>query len=105
MHSQCRQKMVVGPGGSAKNTDIREEWWREAAHVQSQTLSEPGGVMEGAGGQPNTLNSREEWWRGPEGQPNAVRAERSCGGGQEGSQTHSEPEGVVEGYVTMTSSQ
>ena len=26
-----------------------------------------------------------------------ARAERSCGGGQEGSQTHSEPEGVVEG--------
>ena len=39
------------------------------------------------------------------GQPNALRARRSCGGGQEGSQTHSElssqthsePGGVVEG--------
>ena len=42
-------------------------------------------------------HSREEWWRGPGGQPNTVRAGRSGGGGQEGSQTHSESGGVVEG--------
>ena len=31
------------------------------------------------------------------GQPNTLRVGRSVGGGQEGSQTHSEPGGVVEG--------
>ena len=61
--------------------------------------------MEGAKRAAKRTQSREEWWSGPEGQPNALRAERSGGGGQEGSQTHSEWGGVVEGYVTMTSSQ
>ena len=45
--------------------------------------------MEGARRIAKRTQSREEWWRG----------------GQEGSQTHSEPGGVVEGYITMTSSQ
>ena len=41
--------------------------------------------------------SPEELWRGPGGQPNTLRAGRSGLVGQEGSQTHSEPGGVVEG--------
>ena len=53
--------------------------------------------MEGAGRAAKHTKSREEWWRGPGGQPNTLRAGRSCGGGQEGSQTHSELRGVVEG--------
>ena len=61
--------------------------------------------MEGARRTAKRTQSREEWCRGPGGQPNAFRAGRSGGGGQEGSQTHSEPGGVVEGYVSMTSSQ
>ena len=40
--------------------------------------------------------SREEWWRWEGGQPNTLRAGRSDGGGQEGSQMHSEPGGVSE---------
>ena len=53
--------------------------------------------MEGGRRAAKHTQSRKEWWRGPGGQPNALRAERSGGGGQEGSQTHSEPGGVVEG--------
>ena len=53
--------------------------------------------MEGARRAAKRTQSREEWWRGPGGQPNALRAGRSGGGGQEGSQTHSVPGGVVEG--------
>ena len=67
--------------------------------------SEPGGVVEGARRAAKCTQSREEWLTGPEGQPNALRAGRSGGGGQEGSQTHSERVGVVEGYITITSSQ
>ena len=51
--------------------------------------------MEGASRAAKHTQSREEWWRGPGGQPNALRAGRSGVGGQEGSQTHSEPGGVV----------
>ena len=40
--------------------------------------------------------SREESWRGRGGQPNTLRAGRSGGGSQEGSEIHSEPGGVVE---------
>ena len=53
--------------------------------------------MEGARRAAKRTQSREEWWRGPGVQPNALGAGRSGGGGQEGSQTHSEPGGVVEG--------
>ena len=53
--------------------------------------------MEGARRAAKHTQSWEEWWRGPGGQPNTLRAGRSGGGGQEGSQTHSEPGGVVEG--------
>ena len=59
--------------------------------------SESGGVVEGARRAAKCTQSREEWWRGPGGQPNALRAGRSGGGGQEGIQTHSESGGVVEG--------
>ena len=52
--------------------------------------------MEGARRAAKRTQSREEWWRGTGWQPNALRAGRSGGGGQEGSQTHSEPGGVVE---------
>ena len=52
--------------------------------------------MEGASRAAKHTQSREELWRGPGGQPNALRAGRSGGGGQEGSQTHSESGGVVE---------
>ena len=44
--------------------------------------------MEGAKRAAKHTKSREELWRGPEGQPNALRAGRSGGGGKEGSQTH-----------------
>ena len=79
--------------------------------------SDPGGVVEGARrsakrtqrreesrrarGQPNTLRATKhtqslgEWWRDPGGQTNTLRARRSGGGEREGSQTHSEPGGVV----------
>ena len=67
--------------------------------------SEPGGVVEETRRADKHNQSREEWRSGPGGQPNVLRAGRSGGGGQEGSQTHSELGGVVEGYVTMTSSQ
>ena len=53
--------------------------------------------MEGAGRAAKHTQSREEWWRVPGRQPNALTAGRSGGGGQEGSETHSEPGGVVEG--------
>ena len=53
-------------------------------------------MVEGARRASKHTQSREEWWRGPGGQPNAIRAGRSGGGSQEGSQTHSEPGGVVE---------
>ena len=53
--------------------------------------------MEGARRAAKRTHSGEEWWRGPGGQPNTLRAGRSGGGGQEGSQTHSELGGVVEG--------
>ena len=53
--------------------------------------------MEGARRVAKHTQSREEWWRGLGGQPNALIAGRSGGGGQEGSQTHSVPGGVVEG--------
>ena len=59
--------------------------------------SEPGGVVEGARRAAKRTQSREKWWRGPGGQPNALIAGRSGGGGQEGSPTHSVPGGVVEG--------
>ena len=48
--------------------------------------------MEGAGSAAKHTHNWEEWLRGPGGQRNALRAGRSSGGGQEGSQTHSEPE-------------
>ena len=41
--------------------------------------------------------SREESWRGRGGQPNTLRAGRSGGGSNEGSEIHSEPGGVIEG--------
>ena len=53
--------------------------------------------MEGARRAAKHTHSVEEWWRGPGGQPVPLSAGRSGGGGQEGSQTHSEPGGVVEG--------
>ena len=53
--------------------------------------------MVGAGRTAKRTQSREEWWSRPGGQPNALRAGRSGGGGKEGSQTHSEPGGEVEG--------
>ena len=40
--------------------------------------------------------SREESWSGRGGQPNTLRAGRSGGGSQEGSEIHSETGGVVE---------
>ena len=52
--------------------------------------------MEGAGRAAIRTQSREEWWRGPGWQPNALRASRIGGGGQEGSQMHSDKEGVYE---------
>ena len=54
--------------------------------------------MEGARRAAKHTQSREESRRGPGGQPNTLRAGRSGGGRQEGSQTHSEPGGVVEGF-------
>ena len=62
----------------------------------SQSHSEPGGVWSGPGGQPNTLRAGRSGGGGQEGSQ-TLRAGRSGGGGQEGSQTHSEPGGVVEG--------
>ena len=53
--------------------------------------------MEGARRASKHTQSWEEWWRGPGGPPNTLRAGRSRGGVQEGSQTHSELGGVVEG--------
>ena len=53
--------------------------------------------MEGARRTAKRTHSGEEWWRGLGGQPNAIIAGRSGGGGQEGSQVHSVPGGVVEG--------
>ena len=53
--------------------------------------------MEGAGRVAKHTQTREEWWMGPGGQPYALRAGRSGGGGQDGGQTHSEQGGVVEG--------
>ena len=53
--------------------------------------------MEGARRAAKHTQSQNDWWRGPGGQPNALRAGRSGRGGQEVSQTHSEPGGVVEG--------
>ena len=53
--------------------------------------------MEGARRAAKRNQSREEWWREPGGQPNTLRAGRSSRVGQEGSQTHSEPGGVVVG--------
>ena len=53
--------------------------------------------MEGASRAAKRTQSPEELWRGPGGQPNALRAGRSGEGGQEVSQAHSEPGGVVEG--------
>ena len=53
--------------------------------------------MEGARRAAKRTQSREEWWRGQGGQPNALSTGRSGGGGQESSQTHSEPGGMVEG--------
>ena len=47
--------------------------------------------MEGARRAVKRTQSREDLWRVPGGQPNALRAGRSGG-----SQTHSEPGGVVE---------
>ena len=47
--------------------------------------------MEGARRAVKRTQSREELWRGPGGQPNALRTGKSGG-----SQTHSEPGGVVE---------
>ena len=61
--------------------------------------------MEGVRRAAKRTQSREEWWREPGGQPNTLRAGSSGGGGQELSQMHSESGGVVEGYITMTSSQ
>ena len=59
--------------------------------------SEPRRVVEWARRAAKHTQNREEWWREPGGQPNALRAGRSGGGGQEGSQTHSDPGGVLEG--------
>ena len=70
----------------------------EGAVRQPNTLR-PAGVMEVAWRAAKLTQSREEWWRGPGGQLNALRAERSGGGDQEGSQTHSDPGGVVEGAM------
>ena len=58
------------------------------SELSSQTHSEPGGVVEGARRAVKRTESRKEWWRGPGGQLNALRAGRSGGGGQEGSQMH-----------------
>ena len=52
--------------------------------------------MEGARRSAKRTQRHEEWCRWPGGRPNALRARRCSGGGQEGSQTHSEPGGVVE---------
>ena len=52
--------------------------------------------MEGGWRGAKHSQSREECWLGPGGQPNAIIAGRSGGAGQEGSQMHSEPGGVVE---------
>ena len=73
---------------------------RASKHTQSQ-----GRVVEGGGRASKHTQSRWEWWRGAGGHPSTLRARGSGGGGQEGSKTHSEPGGVVEGYFTMTSSQ
>ena len=50
--------------------------------------------MEGASRAAKRTQSPEELWRGPGAHPNALRAGRSGGGGQEVSQAHSES-GVV----------
>ena len=65
--------------------------------IQTGGQPEQGGVVEGARRAAKYTQSREEWWRGPGGQLNTLRAGRSGGGGQEGSQTHSELGEVVEG--------
>ena len=71
---------MEGSAGEQPNTlRAGEEWWRGARRAAKHT------------------QSREEWWSGPGGQPNTLRAGRSGGGGQEVSQTYSEPGGVVEG--------
>ena len=64
---------MEGARRTAKRNQSGDEWWR------------------GPGEQRNTLRAGKSW------QTNTLRAGRSGGGGQEGSQTHSEPGGVVEG--------
>ena len=53
-----------------------------------QALSEPG-VVVWAGRVAKHTQSREEWWRGDGGVPSTLRAGRSVGWSQEGSQTQS----------------
>ena len=68
---------------------------RAAKHTQSRE------ECRRAGRQPNTLRAAKhtqcwgEWWMGLGGQTNTLRARKSGGGEREGSQTHSEPGGVV----------
>ena len=68
--------VVEGGGRAVKHTQSREEWWRGAGMPSKHT------------------QSQEDGWRGAGGHPSTLRAGRSGGGGQECSQTHSEPGGV-----------
>ena len=91
----------------------REELWRGPGG-QPNALRTGRSGRGGLEGCQTHSQSREEWWRRPGGQPNALRAGKSGGGrryrqpndtqsreewwrGREGSQTHSDSGGVVEG--------
>ena len=53
--------------------------------------------MEGSARAAKHTQSQGEWWRGAGGQLSTLRAGGRGGGEREGSQAHSEPEGVLEG--------
>ena len=117
--------VVEGASRAAKRTQSLQELWRgpggqpnalragrsgEGGNELSQTHLDPGGVVEGARRAAKHTQSQEECRRAG-GQPNTLRAwrsgvvylegsqtfiaRRSGGGKREGSQTHSEPGGVV----------
>ena len=78
------------PGGVVGGSQRSSETHSEPGGVGRLTYSEPGGVVEGARRVAKHTQSRGERWRGA----------------QEGIQMLTQSRrGVVEGYVTMTSSQ
>ena len=108
-HPQSWEEWWRGAGGQPST--LRAGRSGGGGREGSQAHSEPGGVVEGGGRAVKHTQSREEWWRGAGmpskhtqcqedgwrgagGHPSTLRAGRSGGGGQECSQTHSEPGGV-----------